>query len=296
MQLTLDSRSQKRILYASLGTIAWLVFSERGLRMRMSDKRAKKLFSKAGVKLNTKFEKIDAQTMHYAWTGKTDRPTIVFLHGAIKSWTYFKDFLKDEKLLERFRLIAIDRPGYGHSGFGKSLRISEQALLIAKLLDTISNNQPVYIVGHSMGAPITVAITTLRPLMVKGIVLAGGALDPMEEKVAAWRKIFMVPPFKYALPGGIRPANREMFYLKEDLHFVQSKYSQVNCPVFLVHAKDDRVVSLRQTKYAGKHFTNAEQVKLISYDKGGHFVPTRKFKEFRNLLLRALKTEVKAPV
>src|SRR5687768_9578916 len=164
MQLSLNNPSQKRILYTSLGTIAWLVFSETRLRLTMSDKKAKKLFSKAGVKLNTNVAKIEGHKLHYAWTGKADRPAIVFLHGSIKSWTYYKDYLKDEKLLERFRLIAIDRPGFGQSNFGKSMRISEQAILISKLLDMISNNQPVYVVGHSMGAPIAVSIATLRPL------------------------------------------------------------------------------------------------------------------------------------
>jgi pimeloyl-ACP methyl ester carboxylesterase len=286
------NNKQQKILYTSLAAAAWLVFSERGLRLTMPDKKAKRIFEKSGVRLNTETVSIDNHDMHYVWTGKSTLPTILFIHGSPKSWTYFKDFLKDDQLLERFRLVSIDRPGFGQSEFGKAEHINVQALRIAKLIDLISNGQPVYVVGHSMGATVSVALATLRPTQIKSIVLAGGCLDPAEEQGAGWRKIFMVPPFKQLVPGALRPTNAEMMYLKKDLQQIQAKYSQVNCPVYLIHAKDDKIVPFRQTKYAGKHFTNAEKVKLISFEKGGHFLPTRRFTQFRDILLSALQPEL----
>ena len=41
---------------------------------------------------------------------------LIFVHGAPGSWDAFKDYLTDEDLKSKARVVAYDRPGYGGSG------------------------------------------------------------------------------------------------------------------------------------------------------------------------------------
>jgi len=286
------NRRERRILFVSIAVLAWILFARKGLRMTKSDKKAQRDFASIGVKLHTDTQNIDGHDLHYAWTGHSNLPILFFIHGSPRSWTFFEEYLRDEQLLERFRLVSVDRPGFGQSEFGKPLRIPEQAELLVRLLDKISNGNPVYLVGHSLGAPVAVAMAALRPGMTRALVLAAGAMDPSAESTGAWRKIFMIPPASFFIPGAFRPSNEELYFLGDDLLDIQARFTEVQCPVFLVHAYDDKVVPHRQSEYAAKIFINSPVVKLITLPDGGHFFPKKKFGSFRDLLARALRPEV----
>lgn len=285
---------EKRVLFVSLAIIGWLIFARKGMRMTISDKEAKKRFRNYGIRLNTEKRTIQGHQIHYSWTGNRSLPVLLFIHGSPQSWTFFEKYLRDDLLLERYRLVAVDRPGFGQSDFGKALRIPEQAEILASLLDVISHEQPVYIVAHSLGAPIAVAMAAIRPAMIKTIVLAGGALDPSGETAAAWRQFFMIPGISSFVPGALRPANRELYHLADDLYDIQSRFTEVQCPVFLVHAYDDKVVPHAQSEAAAKMFVNSPKVKLVTLPSGGHFFPIKRFYQFRDLLVNGLRTEIAA--
>jgi pimeloyl-ACP methyl ester carboxylesterase len=285
-------KNEKLILFASLAVIGWLIISRRILRMTMTDKKAKSRFASMGVRLHTDTKVVDGHEVHYAWTGNRSLPVLLFIHGSPQSWTFFSDYLRDDLLLERFRIVSVDRPGFGQSDFGNALRLPEQVEILAKFLDAIAHDQPVYLVGHSFGAPLAVAIAALRPGRVKTIVLAAGALDPSAESAAAWRKLLMLPPMSSFLPGAMKPSNEELYYLGEDLYQIQSRFMEVQCPVFLVHAFDDQIVPHAQSETAARMFINAPKVRMITLPSGGHFFPKKRFFQFRDLLVNGLRPEL----
>lgn len=284
----------RAVLFVSLALLAWIIYARKGLRMTMSDKKARKYFASHGLQLHTETRIIDGHHIHYAWTGNMALPILFFIHGSPKSWTFYSEFLRDDKLRERFRLVSVDRPGFGQSDFGHAERIPVQADLLVKLLDKISKGQEVYLVGHSFGAPVAVAMAALRPAMIKTIVLAAGAMDPSAETTASWRKIFILPAVSYFMPGALRPSNKELYYLGNDLSGIQARFTEVQCPVYLVHALDDKIVPYQQSEYAAKMFMNAPLIKLISFPTGGHFFLTKRYVQFRDLLLHALRPQVPA--
>ena len=259
------------MIYVLLILITWIVFAQTGMRRTMPDKKAIKEFSKAGLTLHTHSIQIKNHPLHYVSTGPDDLPTIVFLHGSPRSWTYFKNYLKDKELLQHYRMVSIDRPGYGKSGFGNVLHIKEQAELVSALLDTLNNHQPLYLVGHSMGAPLVIAIAAMKPASISGIIIIAGTLNPDEERL---------------LPGAWRPSNEESYYLKNDLHLLQHDFAKVKCFVFLVHGTKDRIVSYRNTEWASKMFVNAPQIKTVTLANTGHYIPSKNYEELKHLLLQ----------
>ena len=101
--------------------LSWVVFAQSCARFITGDREAKNNFAKKGIDLQLRSEIIDGRTIHYAMTGNADKPTLFFIHGSPGSWDAFKTYLKDEDLRANFRLISIDRPGFGQSGYGREM-------------------------------------------------------------------------------------------------------------------------------------------------------------------------------
>src|SRR5665213_2489809 len=113
-----------------------LLFSlERFLTMRTSDSDAVKEFQKKGITLTTRTMYIRGHGLHYVSVGTDTMRTIVFVHGSPGSWDAFSPYLQDSTLRTRFRMISIDRPGFGYSDYGTALHIQQGCDIISSFLD-----------------------------------------------------------------------------------------------------------------------------------------------------------------
>ena len=208
----------RRLLIGFLILITvWLVFAQCSMKYRISDKKAKEKFLKKGVALHTESAKVDGFDIHYAKTGNDTFPTLFFVHGSPDGWTRYEKFMQDKDLLTKYRMISIDRPGFGYSQFGDAKNIADQSKLISPLVRSIQNGKPLYAVGHSYGGPVIVKLQVDNQDLFDGLVLLAAAVDPQEEKPERWRYIMKIPPLNYLLPGAYRPSNTEHVYLKKDL-------------------------------------------------------------------------------
>src|SRR4051812_3092391 len=100
--------------------LGWLFITQSCMRYRISDANGQREFRKAELNLKTATLHTDNVPIHYVQTGNDTLPTLLFIHGSPGSWTAFKPYLKDTALLKRYRLVAIDRPGFGYSHFGRA--------------------------------------------------------------------------------------------------------------------------------------------------------------------------------
>lgn len=80
---------------------------------------------------------------------------------------------------KRHRVIAFDRPGYGHSKRPRSTiwTADAQAKLIASALDRLGISRAT-VLGHSWGCSVSVALALRRPDLVGSLVLASGYYFP----------------------------------------------------------------------------------------------------------------------
>lgn len=116
---------KKYILLAAV--LGYLLFNYSCLTMRSSKGETKAFFDSKNVSFTDSVLGNGKRTIHYIETGKADMPTLVFVHGSPGSWDAYKNYLSDTVLLQNFRMIAPDRPGFGYSGFRKSKDLFEQA-------------------------------------------------------------------------------------------------------------------------------------------------------------------------
>ena len=101
-------------------------------------------------------------------------PTVLLLHGQPgtgASWDPVTD-----RLVDRFRVLAPDRPGYGGTSM-EATGVSANADVAADLIDATGTG-PVTVVGHSWSGGVAVLLADRRPDLVHGLVLVGAACTP----------------------------------------------------------------------------------------------------------------------
>ena len=197
----------------------------------------------------------------------------------------FSDYLSDAELLAKFRMVSVDRPGFGYSDFGKAVNLQVQSAIISVLLKQLQNGQPVYIAGPSFGGPLAVRLAADNPGMFSGMVLMAAALDPQAERPEKWRALFLHFPFQNLVPGAWRTSNREIWFLKKDLIDLRTAFITVHCPVYILHGDRDMLVTLRNTDYAKKMFVHAKKVSVTVLRNSGHFIVKKHFADIKRVLM-----------
>jgi pimeloyl-ACP methyl ester carboxylesterase len=135
---------------------------------------------------------------------------IVMLHGLTGNLHNFT-YALTEPLSKDFRVIAIDRPGCGHStrDNDEHARLPEQARMIAEFLDAEGIENPL-IVGHSLGGTVALAMALDFPEQVGGLALIA-PLTGLQTKIpSAFRGISVRGPMMrrliaetLAIPGAM---------------------------------------------------------------------------------------------
>lgn len=122
------------------------------------------------------FITVNGVRLHYVERGRGE--TLVLIHG---NGTMIQDFLSSsivDDLARSFRVIIIDRPGYGYSDRPRGLWTPRaHATLYQKALQQLGISQAV-VLGHSWGALVAVALALQAPQLVRSLVLASGYYYP----------------------------------------------------------------------------------------------------------------------
>lgn len=266
--------------------LLWLVMAQSCMKMRMSDSKAKDEFSSSGITLQTATKDINGFPLHYAQTGSDTLPTLLFVHGTPGSWDAFAGYLRNKELMQHYRIISIDRPGFGYSDFGNAMNLTEQTTIISEWMDSVYNNKPFIIIGHSLGGPMTIKLAAARPQYTKALVILAGSQDPAAEKPEKWRPILFKTPLNYLVPGAMRPSNEELWYLKKDLVEMKPDYEKITCPVYILHGTKDMLVPYSNVAYTQQMLTKTDSVFVTTFEKENHFIVWTREKEIVELLMR----------
>lgn len=272
-------------LTALLIIIAWIIAARLIMQFRISDRKAKQVFAEDNTVATFHDVKIGRRTLHYVQTGNDSLPTIVFIHGSPGSWSAFMQYLSDSDLNKKYRLIAIDRPGFGYSGFGSTCDLPSQAKYISQLLHKLDNKKPLFLLGHSLGGPLALKLAADNSDIVRGIVILAGSVDPGAEKKELWRPVVIYSPLRWLVPSAWRYSNDELWWLKKDLVKLKDDFPKVTCAVYILHGDKDHLVPVSNAAYAKQMLLHAVSVQTIILPGQDHFIPWTKFKEIKGLLL-----------
>ena len=254
----------------------------------MPDTKAIQVFSIKGLTLITQTVDINGYNMHYVKTGNDTLPTLFFVHGSPSGWIAYMKYMQDKELLSKYRMIAIDRPGFGYSNFGDAKNLHEQSKLINHVVRSIQNGKPIYAVGHSLGAPMITKLQVDYENIFSGLVFLAASVDPDLEEPERWRYVMKKPVLNYLLPGAFRPSNEELLYLKNDLKYLDKEWEKITCPVWIIHGDKDTNVPVENVDYAKKKLTKAKSVEVKILQEGNHYIQSNRYDDIKEVLMRLL--------
>lgn len=103
------------------------------------------------LKSNGEFVKIHNNKIHIFRQGDTDKPKLVFLAGSATVAPVYDFKVLYEKLVHDFRIIVIEKFGYGYSDlFETSCDIDTIVSIEKQAMDMIGETKPYILVPHSM--------------------------------------------------------------------------------------------------------------------------------------------------
>lgn len=117
---------------------------------------------------------VDGARIHYVEAGQGE--PVVLIHGLNASTYSFRYIIPE--LAQRFRVVALDLKGFGHSErpTKSDYSLSAQADVVAGAMEQLSIERAM-VIGHSMGGAVSMRLALRHPERVKRLVLVDSASD-----------------------------------------------------------------------------------------------------------------------
>ena len=124
-----------------------------------------------------RFLNVNGVRLHYVERGSGE--ALILLHGNGSMIQDFESSGLIDLAAKHYRVIVIDRPGFGHSDRPRNVVWTPdvQAELIRGALKRL-NVSNALVLGHSWGASVAVALALKYPTLVRGLILASGYYYP----------------------------------------------------------------------------------------------------------------------
>jgi pimeloyl-ACP methyl ester carboxylesterase len=249
--------------------IACFVF-DHYVQFRKSDAELNKIFAENNIPASIKYYTARNRTMRYVSVGNDSLPTILFLHGSPGSMSYYSWRFKDTNISKKFKIYAVDRPGYGYSGFGDpEPSIQLQSEMIRPILDSLNKaTHPIIVVGGSYGSSVACRLAMDHPELVDGLVLPGPSLAPGKEAYFWFTQIIENPGIRWFIPRMFRSANTEKVHHKKELEKMLPYWKNIRVPVMYMQGAHDDIVDTSNASFAREQLINAPYLNI-------HFFPDR---------------------
>ncbi|QJW88947.1 alpha/beta hydrolase [Spirosoma taeanense] len=231
--------------------------------------------------------------------GDSALPVVLFVHGAPSSLSFFNEFFKDTMLLNRAQLVAVDRPGYGYSDFGRvETSVIRQAQFLQPLIDRYRKAPFLMIVGSSYGGSVSARLAMNNPNRVNHVVFVSSALGPGLERTYPISYVVDTPLLRWGIPPLLRLANDEKLAHRRALEAILPDWPRIKANITMLHGQRDDLVYPTNVTFAQKRLVNA-QVKQFLLPENRHDIVFNKREYMTEILLdiltrRDVKETVKA--
>lgn len=227
------------------------------------------------------------RSMHYAVLSKNDSlPLLIMIHGAPGAWYGYLNLTDDSLLQAHFKIVAVDRLGYGKSGYGKEvLSTQQQAVAVKKIIDRENTTgRKVFLIGRSYGAPIAAWLAIHYPETFEKLIMVSPVIDPDREKFYWFSDIGNSRLVQWALPDLLNVATKEKFSHAQEMRLLQPQWKNLCVPTYVLVGENDQVADTANYSYAKKYLTNCPSI-FIKLKNTGHQVTHQQPGLIKQLLL-----------
>lgn len=260
------------------------------LRLTASDRQIRRSFADAPVQPRIGYLRSLDRRIRYMEIGADSLPVTLLLHGSPSSMVRFRRWFRDSSIYNHTRLVSVDRPGYGRSGFGRAVpSVARQAALLAPVLHHFSKNGPVTLLGKSYGGPVAAKLAMDFPDEVGSLVLLSASVQPAAEDTPAIAHKIVRWPVRWVFPRVGKVATREKFKHTQALEEIRDGWPRILCPTWVLHGCRDSLIFYSNAEFACRELRNAHDVTLVAFDSLGHRVYNYAPEAVRQYLLEAVR-------
>lgn len=236
----------------------------------------------------------EGRRMHYVSAGDRANPMVLLVHGSPGDWSAFEEYLDHVELLKEAWMLAVDRPGFGKSSFGRpEPSLEAQARLLEPLLAKADARGAV-LVGHSLGASVIARMAMDFPARVAGLLLVAPAIDPELEKLRWYNRLASLSAVRLLLPRALDTSNLEILPLRSELEKMLPLWPRVEAPTIVIHGSKDRLVPAANADFAGRVLVNAP-VDVRRVQDAGHFILWERPDRVVQAILKLVRGAGRAP-
>lgn len=292
MQTPKKGKWRRRILRTVAVMIVLLIIScfvfDHYVQFRKSDAELSRIFSEHRIPATIGYYQAAGRKLRYVEVGQDSLPTLLFLHGSPGSMSYYTWRFRDPEISQRFRVLAVDRPGYGYSGFGDpEPSIQKQAEMIRPLLDKATH--PVIVVGGSYGSSIACRIAMDHPSLVDGLVLTGPSLAPGREAYFWFTNLIENPAIRWFIPRLFRSANTEKVHHKPELEKMLPFWNRIRVPVVYLQGAKDNIIDTANAGFARAQLVNVPYLRIHFFPHREHRLAQYEWPAIRESILEVLE-------
>ncbi len=205
--------------------------------------------------------------VRYLEMGDPEKQALLLVHGAPGSVMDWSGLAKRERIFEKYRLLIVDRPGYGGTkprGAEKDLKVQAQ-----KILEVLEGEtQKAVVMGHSYGGPIAVIMGALQPEKIAKIVGVSGQYNPDNEVIFRISYFINFKIFRFLLPRMLWVSNVEKLSHPDALREILPLYPKISVPVALIHGDADTLVPYENSPFLMELINSDKE--LVTVDQGDH--------------------------
>jgi pimeloyl-ACP methyl ester carboxylesterase len=220
--------------------------------------------------------------------------SLIFIHGSGSDHSGWVQ--QYSHLHKHYNIVAVDLPGHGASSGDGENTVENYCLWVKKILDNLKPKKPI-LIGHSLGAAISLRFALDHSQDIAGIVpVGGGTKMPVNPDLLAGLKtspalaIELISKFSLAkenrpklfepLKNSLAKANLDVLYgdlsacakldLREDIN-------KINLPTLVICGEQDKMTPADLSRQIASAITGA-QLRLIA--GAGHMVMLEKPEDF----------------
>lgn len=282
----------RRLLRTILGIILFFILAcfvfDRFVQFRKSDEELNKFFVQNHIPGKIGYYNAQGRRLRYVSIGSDTMPTLVFIHGSPASMSLYRGRFSDSTILHTFHVLAIDRPGYGYSGFGHpEPSIKKQSDMLEPLLDSLFHAQhPIIVVGGSFGAPIACRFAMDHPDLVDALEITGPAIGPGREKVFWFAPIIESPAIRWFIPRMFQSANTEKLHHKEELEKMLPYWKNIHVPVMYLQGAKDNLIDTSNASFAREHLINAPFLDIYFFPNRHHYLAQYEWPTIKDRIMK----------
>jgi pimeloyl-ACP methyl ester carboxylesterase len=264
---------RKRYVLLVIVLLAWTGFRNcKLLELRMSDHEISETLLPEHVPYLIIRDTIHGRVIRYLKVGNDSLPKLICLHGSPSSLTAWRTIYTDPGFQRRFQIIAIDRPGYGYSGFGKvETDIENEVSILQVLIDSFTLHKKAILIGSSYGGPVAAQIAMNMPDRFQQLVLLSAAVKPGSEKTYWASYAMIVPVIKNIFPPTLVMSSEEKLNHPRQLSGLVN-WDKINMDVLLIHGNKDKLVYYDNAMYARGKLTHARRLTMVTMNGKGHAI------------------------